>query len=158
MWRWELSACCMFLVSIRTSKNLYTLETFLKYLSSLSIHVCAEYATGNKFSTYGDVHSYGILLLETFTGRSPTDEILKDGLNLHDFVKRAIPEQVKDVSDPKLIYDERGRLISNNKTMECLTLIFRVGIACSVESAKDRMDIANVVNELRAIKDAFLRN
>ncbi|KAH0713622.1 hypothetical protein KY289_009581 [Solanum tuberosum] len=116
-----------------------------------------EYATGNTFSTYGDIYSYGILLLETFTGRSPSDEIFKDGLNLHDFVKRAIPEQVKDISDPKLVYDERGRLI-NNKTIECLTLIIRVGIACSVESAKDRMDIANVVNELNVIKDAFLRN
>ncbi|KAH0714903.1 hypothetical protein KY284_007808 [Solanum tuberosum] len=130
--------------------------------SSLNIrgtigYVPPEYATGNTFSTYGDIYSYGILLLETFTGRSPSDEIFKDGLNLHDFVKRAIPEQVKDISDPKLVYDERGRLI-NNKTMECLTLIIRVGIACSVESAKDRMDIANVVNELNVIKDAFLRN
>ncbi|XP_049381321.1 probable LRR receptor-like serine/threonine-protein kinase At3g47570 [Solanum stenotomum] len=130
--------------------------------SSLNIrgtigYVPPEYATGIMFSTYGDIYSYGILLLETFTGRSPSDEIFKDGLNLQDFVKRAIPEQVKDISDPKLVYDQRGRLI-NNKTMECLTLIIRVGIACSVESAKDRMDIANVVNELNVIKDAFLRN
>ncbi|KAJ8541746.1 hypothetical protein K7X08_002562 [Anisodus acutangulus] len=80
-------------------------------------HSNEKYATGNTFSTYGDVYSYGSLLLETLTGRSPTDEIFKVGLNLHDFVKRAIPEQVKDVSDPKLIYDERGRLISTKKQL-----------------------------------------
>ncbi|KAH0776451.1 hypothetical protein KY290_007862 [Solanum tuberosum] len=76
---------------------------------------------------------------------------------VQNMLRRAIPEQVKHISDPKLVYDERGRLI-NNETIECRTLIIRVGIACSVESAKDRMDIANVVNELNVIKDAFLRN
>jgi serine/threonine protein kinase len=47
---------------------------------------------GGEASTEGDVYSYGILVLEMFTGRRPTDDMFKDGLNLHDFVKMALPK------------------------------------------------------------------
>ena len=66
-----------------------------------------EYGTGGEISTRGDVYAYGILLLEMITGRRPTDDIFKDGFNLHNYVKGAIPSQVLEIVDPTL-HDEQG--------------------------------------------------
>ena len=63
----------------------------------------AEYGVGNKVSIYGDVYSYGILLLEMLTGKRPTNSIYQDSLNLHDFVKAALPEHTIDIIDHFLL-------------------------------------------------------
>ena len=46
----------------------------------------SEYGVGSEVSTYGDVYSFGIILLEMLTGRRPTDEMFEDGQNIHNFV------------------------------------------------------------------------
>ncbi|XP_058006605.1 probable LRR receptor-like serine/threonine-protein kinase At3g47570 [Hevea brasiliensis] len=59
-----------------------------------------EYGIGSQTSTSGDIFSYGILLLEMFTGKRPTDHMFKEGTSLRNFVKRALPEQVTQILDP----------------------------------------------------------
>ncbi|XP_039158850.1 probable LRR receptor-like serine/threonine-protein kinase At3g47570 [Eucalyptus grandis] len=44
-----------------------------------------EYGMGSAVSKDGDVYSYGVLLLEIFTGKRPTHNEFKDALNLHDY-------------------------------------------------------------------------
>ncbi|KAA8538460.1 hypothetical protein F0562_027994 [Nyssa sinensis] len=70
---------------------------------------------GTEVSTSGDVYSYGILLLEMFTGKRPTDEMFSDGLNLHNYVKMALPERVEVIADPILIQqgEEEQSLMSS---------------------------------------------
>ncbi|XP_061999828.1 probable LRR receptor-like serine/threonine-protein kinase At3g47570 [Rosa rugosa] len=66
-------------------------------------YAAPEYASGVEASKQGDVYSYGILVLEMFTGRRPTDELFRDGLNLHNFVKMAIPGRLVKIVDPALL-------------------------------------------------------
>ncbi|XP_024177333.1 probable LRR receptor-like serine/threonine-protein kinase At3g47570 isoform X1 [Rosa chinensis] len=66
-------------------------------------YAAPEYASGVEASRQGDVYSYGILVLEMFTGRRPTDEMFIDGLKLRDFVKMALPGRLVQIVDAALL-------------------------------------------------------
>ncbi|XVF83929.1 hypothetical protein PTKIN_Ptkin16aG0533700 [Pterospermum kingtungense] len=63
----------------------------------------SEYGLGSTVTTYGDVYSYDILLLEIFTGRRRPDEMFKENLNLHNFIKSTLLNQVADITDPAFL-------------------------------------------------------
>jgi serine/threonine protein kinase len=122
-----------------------------------------EYGMGSEVSTYGDMYSFGVLMLEMLTGRRPTDEMFGDGQNLHMFVENSFPNNLIQILDPHLLPRneeatiEDGNIGSFSPIVEkCLVSLFRIGLACSVESPKDRMNIVDVTRELSLIKKAFL--
>lgn len=60
-----------------------------------------EYGMGNEVLSNGDIYNYGILLLEMFIVKRPIDNMFKDNLNLHDFVKGVVLlERMIDIVDP----------------------------------------------------------
>ena len=63
----------------------------------------AEYTMGSAPSRKGDVYSFGILVLEIFTGRRPTNEMSKDGFNLHSFVRRALQNGLEQIVDSAVL-------------------------------------------------------
>ncbi|XP_040957984.1 probable LRR receptor-like serine/threonine-protein kinase At3g47570 [Gossypium hirsutum] len=121
-----------------------------------------EYGMGSELSTKGDVYSYGILLLEMFTGKRPTNERFRDGLSLHNFVKAALPEQIIEITDPILVEERvtRGtpdvKNLRNDRHLWCLNSLFEIGLACSAESPNDRIDMSDVVTKLCSIRDKIL--
>ncbi|XP_058189396.1 probable LRR receptor-like serine/threonine-protein kinase At3g47570 [Rhododendron vialii] len=88
-----------------------------------------KYGMGDMVSTLGDVYSFVILLLEMFTGKTPTDNIFKDHQNLHSFVKNALPDQVMDIIDPRIQLEHNNGSWIN----ECMVSILTIGVACSSE-------------------------
>ena len=121
----------------------------------------AEYGMGNEVSTSGDVLSYGILLLEMFSGKRPTDEIFEDSLNLHTYMKAALPGKVEEILDPILVQEIKGETSSymwKSQVQDCVVSVLEVGIACSAELPSERMDISEVTAELQAIKEELLRS
>ncbi|ESR41532.1 hypothetical protein CICLE_v10011288mg [Citrus x clementina] len=128
-------------------------------------YVAPEYGLGSEVSTNGDVYSYGILLLEMVTTKKPTDVMFEGGLNLHNFARMALPDHVMDIVDPILLNDDEvlvgtdnhGRSQTRtNSTLECLISMLRIGVACSMESPQDRMNITNVVHEFQSVKNILL--
>ena len=120
----------------------------------------AEYGMGGVASKEGDVYSFGILVLELFSGIRPTDEMFENGSNLHIFVMNALPERLMEIMDPTLAASEETnnqRRLSrmSAKREECLIAVFRVGIACTNELPKDRMNMGDVAKELQLIKSTL---
>ncbi|CAL5363822.1 unnamed protein product [Camellia sinensis] len=119
-----------------------------------------EYGMGSEVSAYGDIYSFGILVLEMFTGKRPTDEIFKDGLSLHNFVKEAFPGSVSEISDPILFQTEREEEEENFtrsvKIVECLSLILEIGVNCSSDLPRERMEVNDVASKLHFIKNTLL--
>ncbi|KAG2701473.1 hypothetical protein I3843_06G043000 [Carya illinoinensis] len=116
-------------------------------------YTAPEYGMGNKVSVYGDVYSYGILLLEMFTKKGPTDDMFRGAVDLHSFVKEALPHRVIEITDP-ILFQERGgeRNFRRNKIPEYLISILGIGVACSTNQPGERMNIKEVVARLHMIK------
>ncbi|XP_028057308.1 receptor kinase-like protein Xa21 [Camellia sinensis] len=118
-----------------------------------------EYGMGCEISAYGDIYSFRILVLEMFTGKRPTNEMFKDGLSLHSFVKEALPYSVSQISDPTLFKiegEEEEIFIRGEKIVECMSLILEIGFICSSKLPRERMDINDAAAKLHFIKDTLL--
>ncbi|XP_043691057.1 probable LRR receptor-like serine/threonine-protein kinase At3g47570 [Telopea speciosissima] len=134
-------------------------------------YAAPEYGMGGRASIHGDVFSYGILLLEMFTGKRPTDQMFTDDLNLRNFAKAALPANVMQVLDPTLLPKEgqreeiekgainitEGPSHKIDKLQECVTAIIEMSLQCSMESPRERVQMNDVVRELHLIKGNFLK-
>nr|GEY82481.1 leucine-rich repeat protein [Tanacetum cinerariifolium] len=109
-----------------------------------------EYGLGSAMTSSGDVYSFGILLLEVMTGKKPTDNAFNEGLSLHEFSFIALPGHVTDVIDSDAIFLTEANA---QKMEECLASNLKIGVSCSVDSPPQRMNIENVVHQLRHILD-----
>ncbi|KAE8671978.1 hypothetical protein F3Y22_tig00111877pilonHSYRG00273 [Hibiscus syriacus] len=126
-----------------------------------------EYDMGSELSTKGGVYSYGILLLEMFTGKRPTDERFEEGPSLLNFVREAFPDQMIEIIDPILLqesvrggtvaYGTRNENRMRNDSLQCLNLIFGIGLTCSAKSPSERMGVNEVVTKLCSARDKLLR-
>ncbi|CAI8605896.1 unnamed protein product [Vicia faba] len=111
-----------------------------------------EYGMSSEVSSYGDMYSFGILVLEMIIGRRPTDEMFEDGENLHTFVKNSFHGSIMQILDTNLVVPRD----TEARVEKCLVSVLRIGIACSMESPKERMNIVDVTKELDIIKMVFL--
>lgn len=129
---------------------------------------CAEYGTTAKVSAQGDVYSFGITVLEIFTGRSPTDDAFKDGLTMLDLVAASFPDKIEQVLDLALLpvegsddgqtscsSDDGGAHILEH---DCLVSAVRVGLSCTRGVPCQRLSTKDAAAELRSIRDACARS
>ncbi|XP_042483138.1 putative receptor-like protein kinase At3g47110 [Macadamia integrifolia] len=126
-------------------------------------YVALEYGMGAKVSTSGDVYSYGILLLEMFTKRKPTDETFEDGMNHHTFCEMALKDNVMVIIDPLLLPKEEeiekiegeAESTERSKIYDCLISVIQIGVVCSAELPNERMNMREVTREIELI-DIYL--
>jgi serine/threonine protein kinase len=108
--------------------------------------------------TQGDFYSLGILLLDVFTGRSPTDQMFSDSLDLHKFSENALPERIWEIVDPTIWMhiDANNRAI-RSRIRNCLVSVVALGISCSKKQPRERIPIQDAAIEMHAVRDLYLK-
>jgi serine/threonine protein kinase len=107
----------------------------------------------------GDVYSFGIILLEMFTGRRPTDDMFKDGLTIVSFVEASLPDHIPEIVDVWLkeeMEDFGDPTESTVTAMDCVQSVLRIGLSCTCRQPNERMDMREVVLKLQAIRESYV--
>ena len=105
------------------------------------------------------VYSFGILLLETFTGKGPRSNVFRR-LTLREWVFKAHPTAILDVIDNNLLNDHpsNGQLQDRTTIHTFLMSIIELRLLCTRYSSKERISMTNVAAWLWKIKMKYSSN
>ncbi|KAK1561204.1 hypothetical protein Q3G72_035490, partial [Acer saccharum] len=102
-------------------------------------YIAPEYGFEGKVSTRGDVYSYGIMLLEIFTTKKPTDEMFSKEMSLRKWVAESFPEKTIYIIDGALLDAEEGDDLKATHTI--LLSIIELGLECTGKLPVERIDM-----------------
>ncbi|XP_040361572.1 putative receptor-like protein kinase At3g47110 isoform X2 [Rosa chinensis] len=118
-------------------------------------YIAPEYGLEGIVTRRGDVYSFGILLLETFTKRKPTDEMFDGEMSLKQWVENALlADAIVEVVDVTLLGIEEDHAFVSKR--ECISAIMRLALACCAESPEERINMQEALAALDKIRNKFL--
>lgn len=129
-------------------------------------YIAPELAYMGKASRKSDVFSFGIMLLEVFTGKRPTGPMFVGESSIRQWVSQAFPARLVDTVDEKLLQSEEissygfdhqvDTTPSASPSTACntgfLVSTFELGLDCSNGSPDQRPSMSEVVARLKNIK------
>ncbi|XP_024195525.2 LRR receptor-like serine/threonine-protein kinase GSO1 [Rosa chinensis] len=120
-------------------------------------YIAPEYGMEGIVTRRGDVYSFGIVVMETFTRRKPTDEIFIGEMRLNQWVANfLVADAIVEVVDASLLGSEEDHDFVSKR--ECLSSIMRLAVACSAESPEERINMQEAVATLKTIKNKFSKD
>ncbi|KAG6639491.1 hypothetical protein CIPAW_10G104700 [Carya illinoinensis] len=115
-------------------------------------YMAPEYGSEGVVSTRGDVYSYGILLMETFTRKKPTDGMFIGEMTLKHWVDESLLTSILDIVDANLLRNEKEHAAME----DCISSVMRLALDCCAESPTQRIDIKNVSATLKKLKSKLV--
>ncbi|ESR55785.1 hypothetical protein CICLE_v10018871mg [Citrus x clementina] len=115
-------------------------------------YMAPEYGSEGIVSAKCDVYSYGVLLMETFTRKRPTDEMFTGEMSLRRWVKESLPHGLSEVVDANLVREEQAF----SAKLDCLLSIMDLALDCCMESPDKRINMTDAAAKLNKIKGKFL--
>ncbi|KAI9083743.1 hypothetical protein K1719_034332 [Acacia pycnantha] len=129
-------------------------KTFTETVPTIG-YVAPEYGSIGIVSTKADVYSYGIILMEVFTRKRPTEEMFVDGLSMKSWVSESMSYALThQVIDSNLLQGDDqyvGNILKTSST------ILELALNCCANSSQRRCNMSYVVVSLNNIKDLFMQ-
>ncbi|ONI10722.1 hypothetical protein PRUPE_4G063600 [Prunus persica] len=125
-------------------------------------YMAPEYGLEGMVSTRGDVYSFGIVVMETFTRRKPIDEMFDGEMNIKQWIANSLvlPDaKIDEVVDANLLGIETEQEDDDHvRKRDCISAIMRLALTCCAESAEERISMKEAVATLNKIKTKFLKD
>ncbi|MFQ6658673.1 hypothetical protein Gotur_027826, partial [Gossypium turneri] len=102
-----------------------------------------------------DVYSYGIILIETFTKKKPTDNFFAEEVTIRHWMESSLPKGAIEIADVDLLRREDEYFVVK---ANCISSIMELALNSSAELPEERKDMKDVVVELKKIKQRLLNN
>ncbi|CAM0948561.1 unnamed protein product [Alopecurus aequalis] len=123
-------------------------------------YIPPEYCGGGHTSMSGDVYSFGIVLLEIFTGKRPTDPIFMEGVDIVNYVDSCLPDQTFLAIDDHLVEESKKlaqeMMVPENVTGQCLLSLLQVALSCTHPSPSERLNMKKTASKMHAIRTAYV--
>lgn len=117
-------------------------------------YIAPEYGSSAVVSAKGDVYSYGILLMEAFTRKKPTDEMFTTEMSLKVWVRESLTYSAAEIADASLLSNDEEHSVEK---MNCVSSVMELALDCSSEASKERPNMMDVVALLKKIKGKYLQ-
>ncbi|KAL8506461.1 hypothetical protein ACS0TY_017386 [Phlomoides rotata] len=135
--------------------KLLTQEQRMQHTRTLGTigYIAPEYGSEGLVSTMVDVYSYGILLMEVFSRKKPTDDMFSGDLTLKRWVSESFPNAVFEIVDRELLNGDDESIRYRHES--CLTSTIGLALDCTADLPKERMNkikLKDVVARMNKIK------
>ncbi|KAB2032459.1 hypothetical protein ES319_D05G375400v1 [Gossypium barbadense] len=118
-------------------------------------YMAPEFGSAGIVSIKSDVYSYGIVLIETFTKKKPSDNVFVEEETIRHWMESSLPKGAIEIADVDLLRREDEYIVVK---ANCISSIMELALNCSAELPEERKDMKDVVVELKKIKQRLLNN
>ncbi|KAL2494669.1 putative LRR receptor-like serine/threonine-protein kinase [Forsythia ovata] len=115
-------------------------------------YIAPEYGSEGLVSTKCDIYSYGIMLMEAFSRKKPTDAMFEGELRLKDWIKESWPNAIIQIADPGLLRPQEENLTAK---LQLISSIMELAFKCCAESPEERINVKDVLSALNKIRSRF---